>query len=566
MIVLRIVLWVLAAVVAAAALLWSTLGARLPESMAARAARGEWLPQWDFTGVLMFEGEPAHLVSRTLHTALLQIPGVTVAWTPLLNAVLAGLLALALARLVRRAANATLGFASSDHGAAIVLLGVALLVTSPDFGANWLHGERVGRVLVPLAFVLALLGLVSGARSDRGEAAADPAVSGWRAVAAILLAVLACLCDGQGIVVFLALVPALFAAAGAQRRILWLAALLLCGNVAAVASCYSASGFAVAEHGLFSGLGAAFGDSLGELLTTTGGLWPDLFSDRTVDEFLFGLVSWLVPSLLLLPRSSSRSEGVWWSLVAFGLLLVLAHHQRYGFLAAGDTAFAPQERVELLYGGFVLPLGIVGLLAARLGNAAFPLLGGALLAVAAQDFDRGLAALRTARGDVERVEAITALPEALAGPRVERELPTRDLAELLLLEERRLVPVPTKNWILSIQGGVNAPASVVDGELLGGTADVFRGETRAGLFGGQVGCVVVGSRTGDAPFRAVGYALLDRTADSQVRQWSVTTRGAVPEGSEVRAVGIDVRNSLSSRLGATFRIEQGQAVPVEPRE
>lgn len=556
-------LWLLAAVVAAAALLWSTIGARLPEAMAVRTARGEWLPQWDLAGLLTFEGEPAHVVSRSLHALFLQIPGVTVAWAPVLNAVVAGLLALALARLVRRAADTTLGIASPGHGAAIVLFGAALLVTNPGFGANWLHGERIGRVLVPLAFVLALPGLLPCDRAGAGGEREAGAVSGWRAFAAILLAVLACFCDGQGIVVFLALVPALLAAAGAQRRIAWLAGLLVCGNVAAVASFYSAGGFGVADHGLFSGLGTAFGGSLGELLTTTGGLWPDLCSDRTVDEFLFGLVSWLVPLLLLLPRSSSRSEGVWWSLVAFGLLLVLAHHQRYGFLAAGDTAFAPQERIELLYGGFVLPLGIVGLLAARLGNTVFLLLGGALLALAVQDFDRGLAALRTARGDVERVEAIVALPEALAGPRGERELPTRDLAELLFLEEHRLVPVPAKNWILSIQDGVNAPATTVDGELLGGTANEFRGQARAGLFGGQIGCVVVGSRSGNAPFRAVGYALLERTADSHVRQWSVTTRGAIPEGSEVRAVGLDVRDSRGSRLGATFRIEQGKAVPME---
>ena len=551
--ILRILLWLAASLLAGAALLWSSLASRFPESMSWRRSLGECLPQWDFETLAALDNEPAHLLSRLVQTSLLHVPGMSIQWTALANALLAILLALALARLVRREVG------SAGIGRPVVLLVAALLACSPAYGANWLHGERVGRFAVPLLFVTSLLLVGPGRRF------------GGRALLALLLVAAAPFCHARGAFVFLAVLPALLG----HGRTAWIIAVLLVGNIAAVSSFYGAGGFHLAENGVFGSLFATPGATIDDLLRTTGSLWPDFLPSRTADDRLIGFASWLAPALLLWRRPKveaavdadqppesalPNNDRVWWSCVAFGLLSVLFHHQRHGMSFTGDPGLIAQARDELLYGGFLLPIGIAGLLASRIGATVWLLAGGALVVLSLQGWENGAGALRSARSRVERVDATLLMPEALAGPRESRELPTRDIAELLLLEDRGWVPVSGDKWIAVVRDTVNAEPDPDRGAFVGGDAKVQRGTVQAPLLGGQISCVLIGVAKGDEPYLAIGYALLEPGKSSGELTWTVKPVGALPEGAKVRAVGVDARNLIGARIGPTFVVRGGVLV------
>ena len=591
--ILRATIWLFAALPALATLLWVSLAGRFPEPYAQRRALGECSSEWDFRSVTVFEAEPANLLQRLANLTLLQLPGMSLAWTALLNAVFAVLLALGLSVLVRRAVHAV------GLGSACVFFGAALLACSPAFGADWLYGERIGRFAVPLLFVAALVLMSSG-----GSFA-------WRALLTLVLVAAAPLFHDRGVIVFLALVP-VFLVPG---RLAWLIALLLVGNVAAISSFFPAGQLCLADEGLFGGVFASPGAATDELLRATGSLWPDLFADRARDGIALGALSWLLPLLWLWrvpsgepaaaaaeqtggesggesgdesgdeshdesgdesgdessPETSAAAaadapvlDRVWWSCVVFGLLSVAWHYERHGFSFLVEHAMSPQARDELLYGGFLLPLGAIGLLASRLGAVVWPMAGSVVMAASLQGWDRGIETLRVARADVERVEATMLMPDVLAGPRESRDLPTRDIGELLLLEERGWVPSADIAWIPVIQAAVNADPTPAAGTFDGGRPQEQIGTAHSDLFGSQVSFVLIGVAGDGEPFRAVTCTTLEQaTPQAAATPWRAVPVGTVPEGIRVRAVGIDVRSVLGFRLGPTYVVRDGVLVEEE---
>ncbi|MCA8974032.1 MAG: hypothetical protein KDC98_04885 [Planctomycetes bacterium] len=555
--ILRLLLWLLAAIPALAAFVWASLAAQLPEPLALRRALGECSSRWDFQNLLTFDGEPGHVLNRLLHLSLLQLPGMTIAAAAFANAALAVVLAAMLARLVRRSVR------TDGLGRPLVLFATALLACNPAFGADWLHGERLGRIMVPLLFVVSLLLLRPGRRFA------------GRALLVLVFTAAAAACHDRGAFVFLALVPAMLA----PGRLAWLIALLLIGNVAAFSTFYPAGSVHLAEQGLYGGLVGSFGAAVDELLRTTGSLWPDLWAGRTIDERVLGAVSWLLPLLLLwrpLPAQAevveadaagaesgapAATDRLWWSCIAFGLLSVAWHHERHGFSFLVDQALLPQARDELLYGGFLLPLGAIGVLAARIGPAVWPIAGGVVMALTLQSWERGAEALRVARADAERVEATMAMPDGLVGPREKRAMPTRDLGELLQLEQHGWIPRSEVGWPPIIQAGIAAEPQPGVGRIYGGGSGQVRGRVRSSLFGGQVGFVVLAVSNDGELFTGVACAVLDRAVeDFGFIEWTVTPVGAIPEGTRLRAVGIDVRGRHGCRLGPTCVVRDGKIV------
>lgn len=525
----RLPVWLLAVAPAAAAFLWVSLASRMPEPIAQRRALGECAPQWDFAALARFEGEPACLLGRGAQLLLLQLPGMSIAATAVANAVLAVLLAAALCLLVRRAAS------TAGSLTAAAFCGAALFACSPEYGANWLHGERLGRFAVPLLFVLALL-------------AAGPARAGGgaRLSAVVLLAAAAPLFDDRGAVVFVALLPAL-----AGRPLPWLLAMLLAGNVAAayvLGPALAPAGHGFAASALRDPLAA-----LDALLRTTGGFWPDALPGREWDERALGALSWCLPLAALL-RGGAR--GPWWCCVAFGLLSALWLLERRGALAG-------QALAEARYGGFLLPVGAIGLLASRCGRNVWAVAAAVLLVPLAQGWERGLDALRLARSRVDRVDAHLTMPFEIGGLRDQRELPTRDLAELLRLEQRGWLPDDSDGWFARIAAAVERQPDPSRGTFAGGSMGELHGTVRSRLFGPQVSCVLVGA-TFDGELVSFAHALPEaRDAAAAEVAWRVSLRGPVPAGARVLAVGVDARTGEGFRLGPVFALRGGRLVEVD---
>ena len=526
--ILRILCWLLAATPALAAFAWVALAARLPEPILQRHAAGGSAPQWEFGALATFDAEPACLLSRLSQLLLLQLPGVSLANTAVCNAVLALVLVVALCLLVRRAAG-TRGVLT-----AVALFGAGLLACSPEYGANWLHGERLGRFAVPAVFAMALLAASAG-RARCG-------------LVVLLLAAAAPLFHDRGVVVFLALLPAF-----AARSWAWILALLLVGNIAAAYVMGPLPSIGVAGSGVLGGMMQSPLATLDELLRVTGSMWPDILPASRIDERILGGVSWCLPVLAAARR---RCRGPWWSCVAFGLLSALWHLERRG-------AVSPQELVELSYGGFLLPIGATGLLAAQRGRLVWAVAGAMLLVPVLQGWWHGLDELRLARARVDRVDAAMVMPADVGGLRDQRQLPTRDIWELLRLEDRGWVPAESDSWNGRIAAAIDLAPDPAQGTFVGGTMTALRGTVRTGLFGPQVHCVLVGA-TLDGTLIAFSLVLPeahDPTAASV--PWQASIDAPIPPGARIRAIGLDVRTGGSFRLGPTFVLENGDLLEVD---
>ncbi|MFO1076360.1 MAG: hypothetical protein U1E73_01380 [Planctomycetota bacterium] len=543
---LRILYWLPAALPCGAAFVWCSLASRLPEAVEARRALGECTWKWGFAAATSFDREPAHLFARWLGLVPLQLPGMTIARSAFVLAVLAGLLTFAVARLVRRMQPAT----GPAHALAVGVIG--LLVCSPAHGADWLYAERLGRFAVPLLFAVA------------ATAVAGP----WRARGAVLAlgcAVAAPFCHDTGVLVFLALLPLL----AAQGRLPWIVALVLFGNLAAGVSLWPA------EHALGkAGLAAAWSrgqllPGLGEVVHLTGALWPDVLPDREIDAWLLGGASWASPLLLLLrPRAregqSAPAAGAAWSCIAFGLLLVLWHVERVGLPGLVDQELLPASRSELLLPGFLLPIGVIGVVATRLGAAAWLLGGGALAVLGLQGWDSGREALRAARWRVEHAEATVLLPVELGGMREKRALPTRDLEELMMLEGRGLVPRDERAWMSDMALAVTQVGDASAGAVRGGDLTAVEGTVRAHVLERQFVCVAAGAFVGG---QLVDLALglpPEVEPGTAIAPWRAPFYVPPLEGAEIMAVGYDVRGGRAVRLAGSFVVRGGKIVERSP--
>ncbi|MFK7739335.1 MAG: hypothetical protein AB8H80_03355, partial [Planctomycetota bacterium] len=154
----RVALWLVALLPLCAAIVWATFAAPIPEPLAVRVALGDLAPVWSFADWYRFDGTPSHAFARLLHLAALAVPGATIASVVWVQVVLVWLLGATLFTVVRRSFPdvLSLGTQAGHRANALLLAMLGLFVASPAYGANWLHGERVGVFLAPVCFVVAV--------------------------------------------------------------------------------------------------------------------------------------------------------------------------------------------------------------------------------------------------------------------------------------------------------------------------------------------------------------------------------------------------------------------------
>jgi hypothetical protein len=512
---------------AATVLVWATFAHAWPEPWLERVRAGEatWSPTW--LGCTEFAGEPVHLVMRLLLRATLAMPGASFAAAAWLSAAFAFGTAALVAATLRR----SFALAWPSHRIALGLVG--LLVATPAHGVVWLAAERLGSVLVPLVFVAALVRLQGEARLRR------------RALGALLLACVAPFCHTHGVLVAFALLPALHAAmvrAGSDRSAAWLAAAVLLGNVAAVVSVRSGPGIVGELPGL---------DCCTNFFVRIGASLGDLLPGTNADEVLFGAM--VVAVLLVLPRVGDRSgiarerAAVWWSCAWFGLGVLALDVLRYGAAPANGSWR------EATYGAFLLPIGVVGLLACRFGVGALRVAAGVAVVLALQDWHRGLEDLRVARARGDRVEAAMALPLANLGA---DPLPlVRDPAFVELARARGWAP-----QVVEIATVTRAPGDVTGmGGVAAGDANSVRGFMRSTLWQADAAVLVVDAAH---PYQVLGIGWPDFTAAQRSRDvpWVVQFAHPLAEGQRVEVFGYRARAVACERFAAPHVLQNGRLV------
>lgn len=522
---------------------WTSLAARLPEPHAQRQALGEVSARWDFAQWNDLDQEPAHVLGRLLHLAVLQVPGASFQYATLANALLAAVVVLCLAGLLRRA------FALPPLAHAVALVVSGLLVCSPAFGADWLHGERLGIFAVPVLLLVALSLLQADGRLF------------WRGLLALLLAALAPFCHGTGMLVFVGLLPALVDTsrrAGGTRTTAWVTACLLIGNVAAALSLSTATWIAMDGTGLLGRMAEAPLATLSYVLGATGSAFLDPLPGTRIDDLVLGASAWLLPFVLwrLGDRSDAarRAAAPWWGCSWFGLLVFLWLTERNG------TGIDPAVRRELAFCTFLLPVGILGVLAARCGGSVLPIAAGMLLVLGLQDWHRGLENLRLATMQVQRTETAALLPDVHAGERPDTALPVRRVAEWRLLQERGWVPA-ARDARLTLQEMPMDEAAVAElGSCEGGDAKSVRGSARSSVFGDAVQCVIVVARVDGKEPTVVGRTQPAYAGRGRDVPWTVVLDEPLAEGTNVRAFGYRPRHGRTVALGPLYVQRSGALV------
>lgn len=499
--------WLLAAVPAGAVFAWASFAAAWPEPTTDRFRLRESVADWRWDTLLEPTASARHVVAEALQQAALEIPGATIASVSWLSAMAALLLALALGALLRRAFDLRGG-----AGQATVLV-AGLLVASPAFGLAWLRCERLGLVLTPLVFVVALGWL---ARLERAS---------LRLVGVVLFAGLAPFCHTHGLFVGAALLPAVvaMAARAGSRRIAWWVGLCLLVTVAA--GWYSIE--PMAARGVSAGSGllaiAPFGDFVRDLCVHAGEAWLDLLPDSDLDAWVLGAASWLVPLLLLFVGDRSQAArwraAPWWSCVWFGLAVVLWNVLRY-------DAEPPVGRWrEALFGTFLLPVGLCGVLACRFGPNALRIGFGVAVVLAVQDWFAGLEDLRIARAIVRQQEAVLALPGEWHPDLAVAQDRLAVIAAKELLARGRVPAAPT-----------DAASLLASAPTVGDAVTSARGELRSSLRTPAPSVLLAVAR-GDGAAKVVGVHLPDWRRHGRAVPWQIEAAASAPF---VGVVGIDV--------------------------
>jgi hypothetical protein len=521
-----------AALPAAAGFGWAMFAHAWPEPWLERVRAGEacWSPTW--IGCTEFVGEPLHVGMRLLHRLALAVPGATFASTAWLGAAFALATALLLAALLR----ATFALPTSGHRLALVLCG--LLIATPGHGAVWLAGERVGMVATPLLLLLALTCLRGDGRFQR------------RASGAVLLAGMAPFCHCHGILVPFAVVPALRAAAvraGSARVAAWVTAALLFGNVAAAISLRTASELGAGAPGL-----AAAGVFLARLGTAGG----DLLPGTEVDDFVIGILALL--SLAVLPRlgdpaAARPRAAAWWSCVWFAIGLLLVDVLRFGTHPPTGTWS------EATFGAFLLPIGLVGILACHLGDGVLRCAAGAWFVLSVQSWLPGLEVLRLARARGEQVDAMMTLPADRLGS---APMPLRhDAAELAAMRARGWVGAAIDARAIS-WGNVHAPPHIA---MTVSDAMSLRGFLRSTLRWPGIALVVAVDPAD--PERWLGHGWPDFATAGLGRDvpWQLQFAAPLPEGRRLVVCGYVPGSRALVPLGGSLVVRDGRLVTEAPR-
>lgn len=535
----RMISWLLAALPMVAAGYWASFAARMPEAVADRMALGEVTPRWDFANWTETASEPMHVMARAVHLGALQVPSATLQSVVWVNLLLVLLTIAALCDVMRRAFPTTKGWGP----VAFAVFG--LLVASPAFGSNWLHGERLGLLFVPMLLVTALGWLHANGRFA------------GRAILAFVVAAIAPWFHIHGVVVATALIPAMFSAAnsaGSQRRMVWLGVLLVLGDIAAVFSLRSAGGLSVAGVDWLAAWTSEPVATVLALFAATGRAWLDLLPSTSIDDQVVGGACWLLPILLLCCGNRSTearaAAAPWWSCVVFGLLVVVINGVRYEFLPPVGTMR------EVTFGAFLLPIGLVGLLAARFGTTILSLSVGAFVVLAVQDWHAGLEGLRVAHMRTQQVEAAMIVP-AVAGAAAS---PVRGDAEWQLLLERKWAPdvqrLSESDVLLQI------PASSTDarGRITGGDTRTVHGVLRSSLRHATAQWIALVAKVGEDAPRIIGYSKPQFDGQGRSVEWRMELSEALPEGAQVRALGLLVEERKFVQLGASYVLQAGKLV------
>ncbi|MBL8751955.1 MAG: hypothetical protein JNK15_01535 [Planctomycetes bacterium] len=517
---------------AAAAFVWASMAYAWPEPWLERVRAGEatWSASW--LGCTEFAGEPMHAVMRLLLRAELALPGATFWTTAWLAAAVAFWTVWLLAELLRR----SFALALPAHRVALALVG--LRVATPAHGVVWLAGERVGAVLAPAAFVLALSWLQGPGRLRT------------RAVGALLLAVVAPFCHTNGIVVAFGLIPALLAAvgrAGSTRASAWLATAVLLGNLAAALSLRTGNGFAPTMPGY---------DTWVAFVARVGSAIGDVLPGLRADDVALGAVALAV--LLVLPRVGDRSgiardrAAPWWSCVWFALGVLALDVVRGGPAAASDSWRAAT------FGVFLLPIGLGGLLACRFGVGVLRIAAGALFVLAVQDWQRGVEDLRLARARGEQVEAALALPREAAGAKMDV---LRDPVQVDLVRARGWAPPP-----LDFAAAVaTAHDGIGTGAVIGGDANGVRGHVRSSLNQPGVAAVLVVDAAQPGGLLGVGWPDFAAAGRDRDVPWTATFAAPLAEGRRVVVLAFRPRQGSCERIGGVHVLQQGRLVAEVPR-
>lgn len=536
----RMISWLLAAFPIGAAGYWASFAARVPESVADRIALGEVTPRWEFANWAETASEPMHFAARAVHLSALQVPNATLQSVVWVNLLLVLLALAGLCDLMRRAFPTTKGWGPI----AFVVFG--LMVASPAFGSNWLHGERLGLLFVPMLLVTAL-----GWLQTSGRFAA-------RAILAILVAVIAPWFHLHGVIVATALIPAMLSAAKAarsQRRMAWLSVLLVLGYVAAFFSMRTADGWSVAGADLLAAWISEPTDTTLALFAATGHAWLDLLPSTIIDDQVIGGACWLLPILLLCCGNRSTEARVaaapWWSCVVFGLLVVVINGFRYEFNPPVGTLR------EATFGAFLLPIGLVGLLAARFGTTVLLVTVGAFAVLGVQDWYSGIESLRMARMRTQQVEAAMIVPAAAGA---DTSVSVRDAAEFKLLLERKWLPEFESLPESDVLKQFAAPSTDVMGQITGGDAQIVRGVLRSSLRRATAQWIALVAKVGDDAPRVVTYEKPGLDGQGRNPVWQIKLAVALPEGAQVRALGLLVEERKFVPLGALFILQAGKLV------
>ena len=534
---LRLIWCVVAALPLAAAGYWCSLSSVLPESFTERAALGEVTPRWDFDHWAAITNEPLHFIARLAHLAALNIPGATVGSVVWLNFLCLLLLVATMAAVARSSIG---GDGAALAATRFLLFG--LLFASPSWGATWLHGQRVGVLLTAAMFALALR-LLSGKRR-----------MALRAWTALILSAIAPFTHLHGALIGFALIPMMLACARAndsRRGVAWIGSLLLVTNVAAAISLRAVPGFGVGEADWFSALATNPGATLAELLRAIGASWLDFLPLFKIDEYVLGAATLLLPLLALWagdrsPEARTRCAP-WWSCLSFGVLIVLAGALRYdGLPAVGSLR-------EATYGSCFVPIGALGVLAARFGRELLVVPLGGLLVITTQDWHRGIETLRLANMRAQRLQAEVSLGDSVPDGGLGRAV--RAPNQWTQLRER--------GWVPALDDVVADPIASFDGpsdgrgHITDGTAATIRGQVRSSLRAAIQRVAVVAFSEG-APPRVVGYARPDFENAGRSVTWEVRLDAPLADGTTVRATGYLVDRRAFAPMGAPFIVENGR--------
>jgi hypothetical protein len=332
-----------------------------------------------------------------------------------------------------------------------------------------------------------------------------------------------------------------------------LGVLLVLGDLAAFLSLRAAGGLSVGGADWLAAWTSQPADTMFALFAATGHAWLDLLPATSLDDQVIGGACWLLPILLLWSGNRSTearaTAAPWWSCVVFGLLIVVVNGVRYELNPPVGSLR------EATFGAFLLPIGLVGLLAARFGSTVLTVSVGAFAVLAVQDWHAGLETLRLAQMRTQQVEAAMIVPIAAGSG---SSVSVRDTAEFKLLLERKWVPqsepMPESDVLLQFA----TPATDVMGRITSGDAQTVRGVLRSSLRGVTAQWIALVAKVGEDAPRVVGYARPRFDGQGRNTEWQMKLAEALPDGAQVRALGLLVEERIFVPLGASFVLQAGK--------